>query len=107
MLQSPVQQSPLQWNLPADAAPDTLSRRRSQLLPGLLQLAVAMPRCGRATAALEALCGLQEAAELDSSTAAGLLTAALQVRVCDAVGLHPGLHTCLCICALYKAARRL
>jgi hypothetical protein len=79
MLQPPVQQSPLQWDLPTDVAADTCSKRRSQLLPGLVQLAVAMPRYGRATAALEALCGLQEAAELDSSTTAGLLKAALQV----------------------------
>jgi hypothetical protein len=72
-------QSPLQWDLPADAAPATLSSRRLELLPGLLQLAVALPRRGGATAALEALCGLQEAAELSSSTVAGLLKAALQV----------------------------
>jgi hypothetical protein len=51
------------------------------MLPGLVQLAVALPRCNRATAALEALCSLQEAAELDGSTATGVLTAALQVRV--------------------------
>jgi hypothetical protein len=75
------QQNPLQWDLLADTAPDILSSRRAELLPGLLQLALCLPRNGRATAALEALCGLQEAAELDSSAVAGLLKASLEVGV--------------------------
>jgi hypothetical protein len=69
-----------------------------------MQLAVALPRCGRAAVALEALCSLQEAAELDSGTAesgtaAGLLKAALQVRICHVVRLLTGSRTWLCICA--------
>uniref|UniRef100_A0A383WA84 Uncharacterized protein n=1 Tax=Tetradesmus obliquus TaxID=3088 RepID=A0A383WA84_TETOB len=78
-------QSPLQWDLPADTPPGTLSSRRSALLPGLTQLAVALPRAGGATAALAGLCSLQEAAGLDCSTVAGLLNAALQMRATERV----------------------
>lgn len=76
-----MMQSPQQWGLPADASPAALSSRRLELLPGLAQLAVALPRDGGATAALQSLCSLQEAQDLASSTVAGLLKAALQVRV--------------------------
>lgn len=88
LLAAAALQSPLQWDLPADTPPGTLSSRRSALLPGLTQLAVALPRAGGATAALAGLCSLQEAAGLDCSTVAGLLNAALQVRG----GAHNGLE---------------
>uniref|UniRef100_A0A383V5V4 Uncharacterized protein n=1 Tax=Tetradesmus obliquus TaxID=3088 RepID=A0A383V5V4_TETOB len=78
-------QSPQQWGLPADASPAALSSRRLELLPGLAQLAVALPRDGGATPALQSLCSLQEAQGLASSTVAGLLKAALQMGASERV----------------------
>ncbi|WIA44404.1 hypothetical protein OEZ86_007173 [Tetradesmus obliquus] len=78
-------QSPQQWGLPADASPAALSSRRLELLPGLAQLAVALPRDGGATAALQSLCSLQEAQDLASSTVAGLLKAALHMGASERV----------------------
>jgi hypothetical protein len=58
---------------------EALSRQRLALLPDLLQLLLLLPRQGTATANLQVLCGLPEAAQLDSSAVVGLLEAALQV----------------------------
>lgn len=77
-------ESPLQWDLPSDAAADALSSRRSALLPGLLQLVMCLPRSGRATAALEGLCWMPES-DISCSTVAGLLTAALQLSASERV----------------------